>query len=75
MRSFFIASVVVCFFCLVESATACSVCFGPPEEPMMQGVKFAIYALLGVTGFVLSCFLVFIGVLWKRSSTMCGDDA
>lgn len=42
-------------------ATACSVCFGDPDSPVMSGVRLAIVTLIGFLG------LVYLGigkVLW-----------
>ncbi|MCK6455262.1 MAG: hypothetical protein L6Q92_01835 [Phycisphaerae bacterium] len=37
----------------VERAVACSVCFGDPSSPMVQGVGMGILVLLGFIGTVL----------------------
>lgn len=52
-----------------ESALACSVCFGAAGDKMTEGLVAGIYLLLGITVFVLSCFVAFIIHLWKRGRT------
>lgn len=38
---------------IVGTASACSVCFGDPDDPQSHGMNMAILTLLGVTGSVL----------------------
>lgn len=54
-------------------AGACPVCVGPPQDPMIQGMQSAISILLGVTGFILMCFLVSIAVFWRRAVKAKGN--
>ena len=55
---------------------ACPICFGgDPDSPIAQGVNWAVFTLLGVTGGVLSGFVGFIFHLMKRSRQALGDDA
>lgn len=52
---------------LDSAAMACSVCMGDPSSPMGQGLNSAIWALLAVTGSVLSTFVGFFLFLWRRA--------
>lgn len=49
------------------SASACSVCAGDPSSPMTAGMNSAIWALLAITGTVLSTFVGFFLFLWRRA--------
>jgi heme/copper-type cytochrome/quinol oxidase subunit 2 len=49
------------------SASACSVCAGDPASPMTAGMNSAIWALLAITGTVLSTFVGFFLFLWRRA--------
>ena len=48
-------------------ARACSVCFGDPDHPMTQGANMAIFVMLGVVGFVLAGFFLFILYIARRA--------
>ena len=50
-----------------SSISACSVCFGDPESPMVQGMNDAILFLLCVTAFVLSSVGYMIYNIRKRT--------
>ncbi len=52
---------------LAPAAHACSVCLGDASSPMTQGMNSAIWALLAVTGSVLSTFVGFFLFLWRRA--------
>ncbi len=61
------AAVAAAFFLSSSSAHACSVCGGDPSSPMTAGMNNAIWALLAVTGSVLSTFVGFFLFLWRRA--------
>ena len=44
----------------LNSLCACSVCYGAPDEPAVKAAQAGILFLLGVVGFVLSGFAVFM---------------
>jgi hypothetical protein len=68
MRIFFVVSAVPVILLLAAADThACSVCLGDPSSPMTQGMNSAIWALLAVTGTVLSTFVAFFLYLWRRA--------
>ena len=68
-----LAFVFALIFCLIPGiASACSVCFGAPEDhPMTESLNLAIIALIGVTGTVLggiSTFFIFLARRGKKIS-------
>ena len=68
-----LAFVFITIFCLIpETVSACSVCFGAPEDhPMTESLNLAIIALIGVTGTVLggiSTFFIFLARRGKKLS-------
>lgn len=58
---------VLIILSIPKVSLACATCFGAPESPQTQGLKFAMFTLLGVTGTVLSGFGVFFIVLMKKA--------
>ena len=56
-------------------AAACSVCYGEPGSPLAEGVNWGVMVLLGVTFFVLSCFIYFFVAIWRRSRAAVGSLA
>ena len=48
-----VALTLVVSLVAVGAASACSVCFGDPDDPQSHGMNMAILTLLGVTGSVL----------------------
>ena len=57
-----------------ESA-ACPICFGgDPNSDLAQGMNWAVFTLLGITGGVLSGFVGFIFHLIKRSRKALGHE-
>jgi len=65
----FIAMTSVCIMgiLLPSVASACPVCFGDQASAEVQGAKWAIMFLLGVTGTVLSGVATFILYVRKRT--------
>ena len=58
------------------AAWACPICFGgDPDSPLAQGMNWAVFSLMGVTGGVLSGFVGFIFYLMKKSREALGSDA
>ncbi len=54
---------------------ACPICFGgDPNSPEAQGLNWAVFTLLGVTGGVLSGFVGFIFHLMKRSRQAMSNE-
>ena len=51
----------------VQDALACGTCFATVDAPMTRGLNGAMLFLLGVLGFVFSCFFYFIFSLVRRS--------
>lgn len=57
---------------LAEPALACPVCFGASDAPPVQGMRMAIFALLGVTVIVLGAFAAFFIYLMRRARMTAG---
>ena len=56
-------------------AVACPICFGgDPDSQLAQGMNWAVFTLLGVTGGVLTGFVGFILHLMKRSRQTLGQE-
>ena len=58
---------------LPESAFACPVCFGDTTSILRSGMNMGIFALLGVTGFMLVSFATFFIYLWKKANAQEGN--
>ena len=54
---------------------ACSTCLGAPDDPVVLGIKVAMFSMLGVTGGVLGGFATFMIYLHKKSKALAAADA
>ena len=63
-------TLVVAFALAVSAQTvlACPSCYGDPNSPEVEGMKWAILSLLGVTGTVLVGVSAFMYHLRKQAS-------
>ena len=59
---------------LPRVVTACSVCFGAPDSPQTQGVRYAVLFLLFVVAGVLSCILAFFVYLVRRAKIVAASS-
>jgi hypothetical protein len=50
-----------------QAVSACPVCFGAPDDPMVKGVNNGIWVLLGVVGFVQIGFIAMFWSFWRRA--------
>jgi len=50
-----------------QAVSACPVCFGAPDDPMVKGVNNGIWVLLGVVGFVQIGFIALFFSFWRRA--------
>ena len=50
----------------INNLLACSVCYGAPDEPAVKAAQAGILFLLGVVGFVLSGFAIFMYNLSRK---------
>jgi type IV secretory pathway VirB2 component (pilin) len=50
-----------------NSAFACAVCWGAPDDPMVKSVNKGIYVLLGIVGVVQIGFAALFYSFWKRA--------
>lgn len=62
-----LAALLVLFFLSHSTAFSCPVCFGALDDPSTDGLKVAIFTLLGVTGSVLAGLISFFLRLRKLS--------
>ena len=56
-----------------QTTWACPVCFGAVDSPMIDGMNWAIFALLGFIGTVACGFATFFIYLFKRSRATLGQ--
>tara|TARA_B100001250_G_scaffold59156_1_gene46071 strand:- start:437 stop:631 length:195 start_codon:yes stop_codon:yes gene_type:complete len=55
---------IILFF--LNNLFACAVCYGAPDEPAVKAAQAGILFLLGIVGFVLSGFAVFMYNLSRK---------
>ncbi len=55
-------------------AWTCPNCVSVADSPMIRGMSWAVFALLGITGGVLCAFAAFFIYLFKRSRRMLGEE-
>lgn len=48
-------------------ASACAVCYGNPNDPMVKGVNNGIWVLLGLVGLVQLGFVAMFWSFWRRA--------
>ena len=65
MKKAALALLVILVF--AQSASACSVCWGAPDDPMVKGVNKGIYVLLGLVGLVQIGFVALFWSFWRRA--------
>lgn len=74
IASFGLGAVALVLLTPAES-WACPICFGTdPNSDIGQAMNWAVFALLGITGGVLSGFVGFIFHLIKRSRQALGHE-
>ncbi len=66
--------IFVLIFYLINTLSACAVCYGAPDDPVTLGMNKAILFLLGVIVFVLSCVSYGIFSLVRRSNQIKVED-
>lgn len=65
MKKAAIALVLILF--IANTAFACPVCWGAPDDPMVKSVNKGIYVLLGLVGFVQIGFIALFWSFWRRA--------
>lgn len=55
-------------FLLPKLALACAVCYGDPQDPVVQSLNTSVLFLLGVIGTVLFMFAAFFIRLYRLAS-------
>jgi hypothetical protein len=53
-----------------HAALACTVCYGPSDEPMVKATNNGVWVLLGVVGFVQLGFIALFWSFWRRARAM-----
>ena len=53
-----------------QIASACPVCFGSPDDPLVKGASNGVWVLLGVIGFVQIGFAALFWSFWRRARAM-----
>lgn len=66
-RSAVLAASFLLLLVFAQSASACSVCWGAPDDPMVKGVNKGIYVLLGLVGLVQIGFVALFWSFWRRA--------
>jgi hypothetical protein len=61
------ALALVLILLCADSASACPVCWGSPDDPMVKSANNGIWVLLGVVGFVQIGFAALFISFWRRS--------
>jgi hypothetical protein len=61
------AVVVMLLLTLAPVASACPVCFGAPDDPMVKGVNNGIWVLLSLVGLVQVGFVALFWSFWRRA--------
>ncbi len=61
------AVALVLVLLIANSAFACPVCWGAPDDPMVKSVNKGIYVLLGIVGFVQIGFVALFWSFWRRA--------
>jgi hypothetical protein len=61
--------VVVFLFTVIQEASACSVCFGDPNSPMVHAAKAGVAVLLGIVGVVVGA-IVAVAIYWIRRARL-----
>ena len=68
MRFFLVTLLMLIGFS--SEAFACSVCFGDPNSPMIKGLAWGVWVLMGFIGGVLALFTVFFISLHRRMKNL-----
>lgn len=61
------AVVAVLVLLLPVIASACPVCFGSPDDPLVKGANRGIWVLLGFIAFVQIGFIAMFWSFWRRA--------
>lgn len=61
------ALALVLILLVANDASACPVCWGNPDDPMVKSANNGIWVLLGVVGFVQIGFAALFISLWRRA--------
>lgn len=59
--------VIVALILLAPALSACPVCFGAPDDPMVKGVNNGIWVLLALVALVQAGFAAMFWSFWRRA--------
>lgn len=59
--------VFIFIFLIAQTASACPVCWGDPDDAMVKGANRGIWVLLGIVGFVQIGFAALFISFWRRA--------
>lgn len=65
-----ISAIMAAMFLASLHASACSTCFGDPQDPQTHGMNAAILTLLGVTYGVFLAMFAAGFVIWRRNRAL-----
>lgn len=57
----------ILFMLVAPSLSACPVCWGAPDDPMVKGANMGIWVLLGIVAFVQIGFVAMFWSFWRRA--------
>ncbi|HUP59783.1 MAG TPA: hypothetical protein VNA69_05140 [Thermoanaerobaculia bacterium] len=62
-----IVGLAVVTMLVAQAASACPVCYGDPNDPMVKGTNNGVWVLLGIIGFVQIGFVAMFWSFWRRA--------
>ena len=65
-----VAFAVVALVLIPAIASACPVCFGSPDDPLVKGTQKGVWVLLGFIGFVQIGFVALFWSFWRRAKQL-----
>ena len=69
-RAACLVAVVAIALLLPSVASACPVCYGDPNNPMVKAANNGVWVLLGIVAFVQIGFVALFISFWKRSQQL-----
>ena len=66
-RAAYLAAALAIAMLMPSVASACPVCYGDPNSPMVKGANNGVLVLLGIVAFVQIGFVALFVSFWKRA--------
>lgn len=66
-KRYFVLLPLAFYLLLAQSAAACPVCYGEPNDPMVKGTNNGVWVLLGIIGAVQLGFAAMFWSFWRRA--------